>query len=265
MTRLAAVGLGFALAGSLLAQRRVVGAGRPQYGYGTILNPGGAISGPQYGRGNILFPGGVTSFPSTAPIPLPDPRLGSIIPNYPPRQPDGGFRGGRGRTIAIPYAVPVYVGGGYGYDNAPQQPAANVTVVIPQQPTPQVVINHNYTPETANPVMRDYSGSNLPEAAPRSPEVQIYTAPTPGRGEEPRPRAQSRPSAGPSDDKPNIYLIALKDGTVRSAIGYWSEEGVLHYVTPQGSINRFTLDFLDTATTEQLNRERGLEWELKTR
>jgi hypothetical protein len=250
--------------------RGVVSAGRPQYGYGTILNPGGAVSGPQYGRGNILFPGGVTSFPNTAPVQLPDPRFGSIIPNYPPRQPDGGFRGGRGRTVAIPYAVPVYVGGGYGgggygYDYAPQQPAANVTVVIPQQPTPQVIINHNYTPETANPVMRDYSNSNLPEASPRSPEVQIYTAPTPGRGEEPQPRAQTRQSVAPADDKPNIYLIALKDGTVRSAIGYWSEDGVLHYVTPQGSINRFSLSFLDTATTEQLNRERGLEWELRSR
>ncbi|HET8546448.1 MAG TPA: hypothetical protein VFL57_00515 [Bryobacteraceae bacterium] len=271
MRRFGAVALAFALGGSLFAQHRGVISAGPhpgraavvQYGYGTILNPGGVLAGGQYGRGNILFPGGITSFPATAPVPLPEPRLGSLIPNYPPRYHDG-FRGGRSRTIAIPYAVPVYVGGGWAYDYPPPQPAANVTVVIPQQPTPSVIINHNYSPETANPVMRDYSNSSLPEAPPRSPEVQIYTAPAPGRGEEPKPRAQAQPSR-PVDDKPNIYLIALRDGTVRSAIGYWSEDGVLHYVTPQGTINRFSLEFLDTATTEQLNRERGLDWELKSR
>lgn len=278
MTRFAAVGLWIALAGSLLGQQRgMISAGgarggavahRPgaQYGYGTILNPGGAVTNRQYGYGNILFPSGVTHFPATGGIRTPDPRLGSIIPGYPPRQNDGFPGRGRTRTVAIPYAVPVYVGGGYGYgyDFAPQQPAANVTVVIPQQPTPSVIINHNYTPQTARPELKDYSNSDLPETPARSPEVQIYTAPTPGRGEDRGP-APSQPRAAAPDDKPTIYLIALKDGTVRSAIGYWSEEGVLHYVTPQGTINRFSLEFLDTATTEQLNRERGLEWELKPR
>jgi hypothetical protein len=278
MTRFAAVaGLALALAGSLLAQRGSVssrGGGRggvithrpgPQYGYGTILNPGGVITNRQYGHGNILFPSGVTHFPATGPVRLPEPRLGSLIPNYPPRRDHGGFPG-RGRTVAIPYAVPVFVGGGYdyGYGYAPEQPAANVTVVIPQQPTPSVIINHNYTPDTARPVLKDYSNSDLPESAGRSPEVQIYTAPTPGAAQEAKP-APSKPRAATPDDKPTIYLIALKDGTVRTAIGYWSEEGVLHYVTPQGTINRFSMEFLDTATTEQLNRERGLEWELKGR
>jgi hypothetical protein len=177
--------------------------------------------------------------------------------------------------------VPIYYGPSYygpsngygsygsfdGYYNS-NQPSTNVTVVVPPQPTPQVIINQNFTPDVARPVLKDYSDADLPEA---SPSLRVYDAPTPGRTDEPRPakRSESR-SAEPgvvrsAEDKPTIYLIALKDSSVRAALGYWSEDGTLNYVTPQGSINHVSLDMLDRATTDQLNRERGLEFELKSR
>ena len=58
-----------------------------------------------------------------------------------------------GRTVVVPYAYPVFYGSGYGYrlrvyyGQEPQAP--NVTVVVPQQPVPQVIINNSYVPDTA--------------------------------------------------------------------------------------------------------------------
>jgi hypothetical protein len=76
----------------------------------------------------------------------------------------------------------------------------------------------------------------------------------------PQAKAQARP---PADDRPTIFLIALKDSSVHSAIGYWIESGTLHYVTPQGSVNRVSLGMVDRELSEQLNNERKVEFTLK--
>src|SRR4051812_46815125 len=89
--------------------------------------------------GNILFPGGRPSFPS---------QLGATVRGTPygyGRGVAGGgaHLGGPGRhqqTVVVPYAYPVFYGGGYGggydggygYDGYTQQaPPTNVTVVVP--------------------------------------------------------------------------------------------------------------------------------------
>jgi hypothetical protein len=142
---------------------------------------------------------------------------------------------------------------GYGYGGyGPEQQGTNVTVVMPQQPAPQVVINHNYVPETGS----------------ASSSVRVYEAPAlgGGTGEGTIEKAETATSPAPKvavEDKPTIYLIALTDSTVRAAIGYWTEAGALHYVTPQGHINHVSMVMLDRPTTDQLNRERGLEFELR--
>ena len=277
MTRLFAVGITLLAAGSLFGQRHGATFRTGGFGHGNILNPGGTrIGGGQFGYGNILFPGGVSAFPNGVVHP-PQPRIGSLIPPWSlptlGPNPAPGFPGGRGpdwhrqRTVVVPYAVPVWTGGwGNPYDYAVNQPASNVTVVIPQQPTPSVVINHNYTPERANPVMHDYTNSQLPQPEPGNGGLRIYDAPSGTPEPERRPvEKRSQPAAAPADDKPNIYLIALKDGTVRAAIGYWEKDGALHYVTPQGTVNRFSLEMLDSDTTVSLNRRQGLDWDLKTR
>jgi hypothetical protein len=133
------------------------------------------------------------------------------------------------------------------------QAGQSITVIVPQQPTPSVIINHNYVPETAKPVMRDYSKEDLPESG-----VRVYEAPGSKTPSEP-----ARRSAAPLEDRPTIYLIALKDSSVQSAIGYWSERGVLHYVTPSGVVNHVSLDQVDRSLTNQLNSERNLEFSLK--
>ena len=295
MNRILLIGVSLALATSAFAQHGGGGGrsgggayggggygGRGQggqagsgYGFGNVINPGGAAPGSTYGYGNIIYPGGATAFPGGitnqgfGPPPL---GLNGRVPNYggPGYGRGGGYGyGGRARTVVVPYAVPIWTGPGYGYADygygyGPDQPAPNVTVIVPQQPTPQVIINQGYSPDVARPVLKDYSDAELPEA---SPTLRVYEAPTPGKGEEPaeanRPPERRQTAVAPAEDKPTIYLIALKDSTVRTAIGFWAQGNTLNYVTPQGSVNHLSLDMLDRPTTDQLNQERGLEFELK--
>jgi hypothetical protein len=154
--------------------------------------------------------------------------------------------------MVVPYAVPVF-GGYYGYgayDYAPQQQP--VTIVVPQQPAPQVIINHHYnSPDAVRP-------SVSTEVPGERGEVRVYEA----NPRKPVPEAAQEARTYVRDDKPNIYLIALKDSTVRQAIGYWAEGTSLHYVTPEASISRVSLDMVDREGTRQLNAQRGLELEL---
>lgn len=203
--------------------------------------------------GNILFPGGVPqSHPS---------RLGRTVAGVP--HPGGitGHRpgwgnGSRPRTIVVPYAVPVWSGGYYG--NPYMQEQQPITVVVPQQPAPSVIINHNYSPgATPNTASRE---SSVPETS-----VRVYEGGSARREPASEPASAAAPApASVRDDRPTIYLIALKDSTVRQAIGYWLRSTTLHYVTPQGSINHVSLDLVDRETSEQLNSERKLDFDIKT-
>lgn len=61
------------------------------------------------------------------------------------------------------------------------------------------------------------------------------------------------------------YLIAYKDHSVYTALAYWMEGGVLHYVTPQNVHNQVSLDMLDLDFTKQLNARRGYAFNIVTR
>jgi hypothetical protein len=166
--------------------------------------------------------------------------------------------------MIVPYAVPVFAGGygygyGYGYPPEPvQQP--NITVVMPQQPTPTVVINNHY-PAADGPRT---SVSVEESAGTPTGGVKVYEA-NPRRAEP--ALAKTEPPAAASaayvrDDKPNIYLIALKDQTVRQAIGYWVKADVLHYVTPGAKIQEVSLEQVDRESSARLNAERKLDFDL---
>jgi hypothetical protein len=215
--------------------------------------------------GNILHPGGITSFPH---------QLGGTVSGTipytgvpPGRHPGpGGFgRSGHNRTVVVPYAVPVFGYGGYGYGGYydGQQAPTNVTVVVPQQPTPSVIINQTFnSPDEARQQMTEYSTGDIPDKG----GVRVYEPPRRSDSSSAQPEVTAPPPAPRSsarDGKPTIYLIALTDSTVRQAIGYWVEDGTLNYVTPQASINHVSLDMVDRDTSVQLNAERKLEFDLK--
>ncbi len=226
----------------------------------SVVNTGPRLTPPAGVRsGNILFPGGVgENFAN---------RLGNTVSGSAPARFRGDGRGngngiGRSRTVVVPYGVPIY--SDPGYYGQQQQPGANVTVIVPQQPTPSAVINQGYMPETANPQMRVYTEDVGPDE--RSP-VQVFQAPT-----RQYPNPEPRPSANPDaagqpgtrviDEKPTIFLLALKDSTVHSAIGYWADKGMLNYVTLQGTVSKVPLDQLDRNLTIQLNAERKVDFDI---
>jgi hypothetical protein len=220
-------------------------AGPPGQGFGNVIYPGGVA--PKYGIAAPIYSNS-TSFAH---------RLGTVVAGKLPG--DLIPRPGHGGQYPVVVgAIPVFAGGyGYGYGYAP--PPQNVTIVHVPPPAPVMVINQNYTPERANPVMRDYTNADLPQSV--TPSVQTVQTPVPSN-----PEGQpigGKLSRGPAPETTTIYLIALREGTVYSAYAYWVEGDTLHYITTKHAHNRATLDLVDGQLSEQLNRERGVEFRLK--
>lgn len=196
-----------------------------------------------YRYGNILFPGGIPQNRGGFGPTTTKPYTG-VPPGYHGR----GNGGSRNRTVVVPYAYPVFYGGGY-Y----QEP--NVTVVMPQQPPPTVIINNTYAqPEHTRPGMKEYSSEGTQESG-----LRVYDG-SPQNAEKAEKPATTTRSA--LDEKANIYFIALKDGSLRQAIGYWVKDSALHFVTPNSSMDRVPLDMLDNQRSVEINAERKLEFNL---
>ncbi len=238
--------------GGLLAQRPGAPVGS---------NPLATSNGYTYG--NILFPGGVPTAPKSgypvnafASHPLHGGQYGGQFNNGNNRQATG-----KTRTIVVPYAYPIYFGGdynngymSYGYDQQQQQQQQpnNVTVVVQQQPNPPVVINQNFIPSDAGNRTNDQD-----DAAARANE------PPPPLRQRPAPPMVPQ-AAVPNDDQATIYLIALKNGTVYSAIGFGIIGNTLTYTAPNGSSSRVSMDDVDAPLSERLNRERNVQFNLGT-
>ena len=209
-------------------------------GFGRMSNPGavyGSTGGAGFGR--MIYPG------TGAPAIGRNPRIpGSPVVALPP------FVDHRSHAGSGAVAYPVFYGGGY-YDYEPPpapvgpEAAAAYQVQGYEQMTqpPVVIINQYFKPDTANPVLRDYSNVPLPEAAPRASETQ---------------------ESGNSEPQV-MFLIALKDHTIFPAIAYWVEGDTLHYITMQGSKNSASLDLVDREFSKQINKERQVEFGLPSK
>ena len=215
-------------------------------GFGRMSNPGGVIGttgGAGFGR--LIYPG--TGAPVAVRNPsLPgSPLVAAPVPQVPHRS--------HVNAVAIPY--PVFYGGGY-YDYA--APAAPYSQDVNQVPAysngydqttqpPVVIINQYFKPDTANPVLHDYSNVPLRESAPQ-------TADTPG---------DVAVNAGVNtSDQQVMFLIALKDHTIFPAIAYWVEGDTLNYITLQGAKNSVSLDLVDRDFSKQINQDRKVEFGL---
>jgi hypothetical protein len=113
------------------------------------------------------------------------------------------------------------------------------------------VINQNFVPQSASPVVRDYNwgdNSNGDQSG-----FRMYQAPVGG----------STPSATPrAGEQPTLYLIAFKDHSIVQALGYWMEGSTLHYVSAEHSLNQASLDMIDREMSTRLNSERGVEFKI---
>jgi hypothetical protein len=222
-------------------------------GFGRQINPSGIPSGNWgAGFGRMIYPG--TGGPPAA-----------VRPGTPGAP--AGRGGGRGRVVVPPpiahqghangaiVAYPVYYGGYYyPYDApaAPQQGYGYGPNYDPGydpnnggQPSPVVIINQNFKPDVINPVVTDYSNTQLPQyiPAPQAPAPQ--------------------PTVSGGDNTPSlIFLIAMKDHTIYPAVAYWVEDDTLNYLTAQGVRNRISLGLVDREFSKQLNKERNVDFGL---
>ncbi|MBK9169742.1 MAG: hypothetical protein IPM24_20095 [Bryobacterales bacterium] len=220
--------LGLLLCGVLLAQRPggVRSGGGRSGGARAASAP--RVSGPQFGNihgfGNVVYPG--TGRPPLTP--------GISSRPEPPATTgfrDGGFGRRGGGFIWLPIGTP------FSY------PLLNQPALTPQQETAptQVIINQNFAPEVARPVVREYEtdGDRIYEAGPRHPE--------------------------PPAEEPKGFLIALTNHTIYVAFTFWVDGDTLHYVTLQGTQNMASLDLVDVDLSTRLNRERNVVFDLESR
>ena len=214
------------------------------------------------GFGSVLHPG--TGHPPGAFVPLPPPLFaGRLARDVAGRQVTPNsvrdfHRGGHNQGVIVPY--PVYVGG-YGYDPSmyanPPQPEAP-PAMYPNQ-VPSVVINQNFIPERAAPVVREYGGSETQQPSSGMRMYEYNSHPYDNADAAPARSARRPPQP---DDQPTLYLIAFTDHTIVSALGYWMEGATLHYVSAEHSLNQASLDLIDRKLSQRLNDERGVEFKL---
>ncbi|MBM3763896.1 MAG: hypothetical protein FJW32_00770 [Acidobacteria bacterium] len=116
------------------------------------------------------------------------------------------------------------------------QPAAPPVVIFNQQSAPApaapvLVVNPDYRQEVARPVMTEYGNVSKP--------FENFT-----------------PSAA------KVFLLALKDGTLRQSVAFWIENDTLHFVQPDHKQASVKLDELDRESSIRFNKERGLDLRL---
>ena len=208
-------------------------------GFGRLSNPAGfpgTTGGAGFGR--LIYPG------TGAPAAARNPHLPGS-PLVPPQV----AHGSHGTAVAVPY--PVFYGSGYYDYDAPSAPMAGYTqyqggAYDQMSQPPVVIINQYFRPDSANPVVRDYSNVPLPEPG------QFQTPP-----------ANNDQSA--TADQQVMFLIAMKDHTIYPAIAYWVEDNTLNYITVQGSKNSVSLDLVDRDFSKQINKERKVEFGLPSK
>jgi len=211
-------------------------------GFGRVANPSGVpatTGGAGYGR--LIYPG--TGAPAAS---RHLPAGGAIA--RPPRPAHNAHT----IPVAVPY--PVFYGGGfYDYD-APSAPIGADSQAAYQVPgydqmtqPPVVIINQYFKPDTANPVLRDYSNVPLPEPGPDAP------------------KAANNGAAAATSDQQVMFLIAMKDHTIFPAVAYWVEGDILNYITVQGAKNSVSLSLVDRDFSKQINQERKVEFGLPSK
>src|SRR5262249_6103347 len=142
-----------------------------------------------------------------------------------------------------------------GYSYYGPQTEYPAQVISPDQgqapPSPTVIINQNFVPQTANPIVREY----MPD---QNGGIQVYAPPS----QMSTPQGYAPQAAEQQTGQPDnpTYLIALKDHTIYAAVGYWVQGDTLHYLTGGNTHNQVSLDLVDRELSARLNGERGVDF-----
>jgi hypothetical protein len=124
-----------------------------------------------------------------------------------------------------------------------------------------------YLPYGAYPLFGDY-GQEFPAGPPNTTYItnNAPAALPPAYSPEPPPKPAQGiihdykwPSEGPpATGEAAAFTIALKDGSRRSAVAAWVQDGTLHYVDGNGKKQVLASDIIDRDATERLNKEKNL-------
>jgi len=157
---------------------------------------------------------------------------------------------------AAPVYIPVAVYGGYGlpYGLNYSDPASDQSAPPPPESTPDVIVNPDYVPDRANPMIQE-----VPDTQSDGQNgVESYQAPGP-------PPVDPSSDAVSEPDQPTIYLIAFTDHTIVPALSYWTDGNILKYVNMDHSINQASLDLVDRDLSRLLNEQRNMDFLLPAR
>ncbi|HYL34577.1 MAG TPA: hypothetical protein VEV17_01545 [Bryobacteraceae bacterium] len=221
------------------------------------------------GFGNVLYPG-TGHAPATPVGGINGPRFPGFFNGAVLANPGFAAHPQHRRTVIVPY--PVFYGGGYGYggygygydpsQGYPPGYGDQAPPIVNTNTAPSVVINQNFVPPQANPVVREYG----PDTSGDQSSLRMYQVPSS------RQLAEAAQGAGAGaataqrpandSDQPTLYLIAFKDHNIVQALGYWMEGSTLHYVTVDHSLNQVSLDLIDRDLSQRLNAERNIEFKL---
>ncbi len=183
---------------------------------------GGVGGGFGHGGPGASFRGFV---PPSVPV-QPFPTVGipplGALPAMAPLGPSRSRGFGRGTGGGLGWWPAFYGDDGSAYQ--PYQAIPTMVVVMPeQQPAPP--------PRVVQGEVRDYTKTNPPETAQQQ---------------------------GP----PPEFSVVGKDRVARSAIAVWSQNGTLHYISPDGSAAQMPLASVDREATEQANAAKGLHFQV---
>jgi hypothetical protein len=135
---------------------------------------------------------------------------------------------GFGRSIQYPYGYSGY--GDYDYDYE-YPPSPQNVIVVQQPPPPAPEAPQETPPPPVQSQIRDYNFGTTTEARPSGAAEQHF-------------------------------VIALKDGTLRSAVAVWAAGDSLNYVDPDGRYRKTPMAVVDRDRTNRLNRDRHLQLQL---
>jgi hypothetical protein len=225
-------------------------------GFSVVLLVGGGLLAQSGGFGSAQHPGRI---PATNPgLTRSNGNVGHPGPGG-PRAPSGNFPRPIGRPgrpiVAIPYAYPIYVGGygyGYGYGYWPD------TGYAPD----------GYAPDAGSYAPSQAQQPNVIVIYPQTPPAAPQNGPEPDAEASAPPAGYTVPAAPQSEQRsvsildPSHYLIAFKDHTIYSAVAYWVEGDTLHYFTSGNTHNQVSMELVDRALTDRLNKESGVEMHL---
>lgn len=132
----------------------------------------------------------------------------------------------RFRPALLPYGYPLF-DYGYDYSGYNEYPPEPNVIVVPQ-PAPQMVMQAPREPVQA--AIHEYR--EAPTVLPAAPMA---------KGEEVQ------------------FVIALSDGSRRSANAVWVQDNVLHYIDPDDKQQQISMRSVDRHSTRRINRERNLD------